>query len=180
MSSAYCGAGGGVMKTLSLIVAMAENRCIGIENRLPWHLPEDLKFFKRTTLGKPIIMGRKTFDSIGRPLPERTNIVITRNSDWQHDGVVVVNTLESAIKAAENACQYGGVEEAVVIGGEQIYCLALPYVDRLYITRVKAIIDGDAFFPEFDQSAWHIADKSEHLSDERNPHGYTIECWVKN
>lgn len=168
------------MKTLSLIVAMAENRCIGIENRLPWHLPEDLKFFKRTTLGKPIIMGRKTFESIGKPLPGRTNIVITRNSNWQHDGVIVVNTLEAATKEAAKACAIDGVNEAVIIGGEQIYRLALTYVNRMYITRVKAVVAGDAFFPEFDEALWRIADKSEHLSDERNPYDYTVECWVKS
>lgn len=168
------------MKTLSLIVAMAENRCIGIENRLPWHLPEDLKFFKRTTLGKPIIMGRKTFDSIGKPLPGRANIVITRDGAWQRDGVIVVNTLEAAIGAAEKACAQDAAEEAVIIGGEQIYRLALSVVNRLYITRVKATVEGDAFFPEFNQSEWRIADKSEHFSDERNPYDYTVECWVKN
>lgn len=168
------------MKTLSLIVAMAENRCIGIENRLPWHLPEDLKFFKRTTLGKPIIMGRKTFDSIGKPLPGRTSIVITRNQAWQHEGVKVVNTLEAAIEAARQVCDASNVDEAVIIGGEQIYRLALEHVNCLYITRVKAVVEGDAFFPEFNQSQWRIADKSEHFSDERNPYDYTVECWVKN
>lgn len=168
------------MKTLSLIVAMAENRCIGIENRLPWHLPEDLKFFKKTTLGKPIIMGRKTFDSIGKPLPGRTNIVVTRNEAWQHEAVKVVNTLEAAIKEARHVCEENGIDEAVIIGGEQIYHLALDYVNCLYITRIKAVVEGDAFFPEFDQSKWRIADKIEHFSDERNPYDYTVECWVKN
>lgn len=167
------------MKTLSLIVAMAENRCIGIENRLPWHLPEDLKFFKKTTLGKPIIMGRKTFESIGKPLPGRSNIVITRNDAWCHEGVEVVNTLNSALEEAQKACEKDGVDEAVIIGGEQIYRLALECVNRLYITRVKAVIEGDAFFPEFNSSNWRIADKSEHFSDERNPYDYTVECWVK-
>ena len=163
-----------------LIAALAQNNCIGQNNQLPWHLPEDLKFFKRTTLGKPIIMGRKTFESIGKPLPGRTNIVITRNSDWQHDGVIVVNTLEAAIKEAAQACESDGVDDAVIIGGEQIYRLALTHVNRLFITRVKAEVAGDAFFPEFDEALWRIADKSEHLSDERNPYDYTVECWVKN
>lgn len=168
------------MKTLSLIVAMAENRCIGIENRLPWHLPEDLKFFKRTTLGKPIIMGRKTFDSIGKPLPGRINIVVTRNDAWEYEGVKVANTLDAAIEEARQVCDANDIDEAVIIGGEQIYRLALECVNCLYITRVKAVVEGDAFFPEFNQSEWRIADKSEHFSDERNPYDYTVECWVKN
>lgn len=167
------------MKILSLIVAMAENRCIGVNNQLPWHLPEDLKFFKRTTLGKPIIMGRKTFDSIGRPLPGRENIVITRDPDWQRDGVIVVSALEAAIDSASNICARDNIDEAVIIGGAQIYQLALAYVNCMYLTRVRVVIEGDAFFPEFNQSEWKLADKSDHFSDERNPYDYTLECWVK-
>ena len=135
---------------LSLIVAMSNNGVIGIDNTLPWHLPEDLKYFKQVTMGKPIIMGRKTYDSIGRPLPGRLNIVITRDDRWTAEGVSVVHSLEQALALA--AQQPG--DEAMVIGGEQIYRLALPMAQRLYLTRVDADIDGDAFFPSIDERQW--------------------------
>lgn len=133
---------------LSLIVAMGRNRVIGIDNSLPWHLSQDLKQFKAVTLGKPIVMGRKTYDSIGRPLPGRHNIVISRDSSWAADGVTAVGSLAAAITAA------GEVAELMVIGGEQIYALALPAATRLYITEVDAAPAGDAFFPAIDESRW--------------------------
>lgn len=140
--------------TLSLIVAMARNRVIGRENGLPWHLPEDLKYFKAATMGKPILMGRKTFESIGRPLPGRLNIVITRDPAWRHEGVMVAGSLEEALAraAADPAAVEAG--EIMVIGGEQIYRAAIEKADRLYITRVDADVAGDAFFPEFDEADW--------------------------
>ncbi|WP_439134606.1 dihydrofolate reductase [Pseudomaricurvus sp.] len=129
---------------LALIVAQAENRVIGLDNKMPWHLPEDLQYFKRVTLGKPIIMGRKTFESIGRPLPGRTNIVITRQKDWQADGVEVVSSLEVAIeRAAEES-----PEEVMVIGGAQIYEAGLPLADRVYLTQIHQTFEGDTWFPE--------------------------------
>jgi dihydrofolate reductase len=139
---------------LSLIAALAENRCIGINNKLPWYLPEDLKYFKAVTSGKPIIMGRTTFDSLGRPLPNRTNIVITRNPEFSHPGVKVAHSLDEAIKIAESVAFIEGGDEVVVIGGAQIYAEALPRVDRLYMTEVKKVVEGDAFFPEYDKSLW--------------------------
>ncbi len=142
---------------LSLIVAMAKNRAIGRNNELPWHLPDDLKYFKSVTMGKPIVMGRKTFDSIGRPLPGRLNIVITRNSEWQHPGVTVASSLQEALcMAAEDEGATGShtSREVMVIGGEQIYRTAIDRADRLYITRVQTEVDGDAFFPEYDESQW--------------------------
>jgi dihydrofolate reductase len=142
------------MITLSIIVAMANNSAIGKDNQLLWHLPEDLQYFKRTTMGKPIVMGRKTFESIGRPLPGRLNIVITRQTDWQHEGVKVVHTIEDALRLAEAQSIIDGMDEVMVIGGAEIYKTALPVADKLYITRVDAEIDGDAFFPEVDDSVW--------------------------
>ena len=139
---------------LSLIVALSRNGVIGVGNQLPWHLPEDLKYFKSETLGKPIIMGRKTFESIGKPLPGRTNIVITRDPQWCAPGVNVVHGLNEALEIAATVCTESGVEEVMVIGGEQIYRLALPSADRLYLTEVDVEIKGDAFFPDINTSEW--------------------------
>ena len=151
---------------LSLIVAMAQNRTIGRNNQLPWHLPEDLKYFKSVTMGKPIVMGRKTFESIGRPLPGRLNIVITRNSEWQHPGVTTASSLQQAtVIAAEQAAtkqdSRAEMQEVMVIGGEEIYRVAIDLADRLYITRVQETIQGDAFFPEYNESAWQEISRQE-------------------
>ncbi len=140
--------------TLSLIVAMDRNRVIGFDNALPWHLPEDLKYFKSVTMGKPIIMGRKTFESIGRPLPGRLNIVITRNTGWQHPGVVVAHSLSEALALAASAPPSREAGEVMVIGGEQIYRSAIEKASRLYITRVDTEVKGDAFFPEITEDCW--------------------------
>jgi dihydrofolate reductase len=132
---------------LTLVVAMDARRGIGIDNKLPWHLPEDLAHFKRVTLGHPIIMGRKTFDSIGRPLPGRRNIVITRNPAWRHDGVEVAGSLEEAVALA-------GAESASIIGGAQIFAHALDLADRMIVTHVDATYPCDTFFPPIDTATW--------------------------
>jgi dihydrofolate reductase len=154
------------MITLSIIVAMANNSAIGKDNQLLWHLPEDLQYFKRTTMGKPIVMGRKTFESIGRALPGRLNIVITRQTDWQHEGVKVAHTIEDALKLAEAQSIIDGMDEVMVIGGAEIYKTALPVADKLYITRVDAEIDGDAFFPEVDNSVWQETSRESFSADD--------------
>ncbi|WP_438950981.1 dihydrofolate reductase [Porticoccus sp.] len=143
-----------VCLTLSLIVAMDRNRVIGKNNTLPWRLPDDLKYFKSVTMGKPILMGRKTFESIGRPLPGRLNIVISRDPCWQHADVVSATSLADAIALA--AVDPGAVAagEVMVIGGEQVYRCAIDLADRLYITRVDTVVEGDAFFPAFDETRW--------------------------
>lgn len=143
---------------LAIIVAAAKNGVIGNNNQLPWHLPQDLKYFKSVTLGKPVIMGRKTYESIGRPLPGRTNIVVTRSSDWQADGVVVVNSLEQALSEAHRVIESSALPatEAMVIGGAEIYRSALPLVDRIYLTRVDVDVDGDAFFPVLPEADWQL------------------------
>lgn len=128
---------------LSLIAALARNHTVGIANRLPWHLSDDLKYFKATTSGHPIIMGRKTYDSIGRPLPGRHNIVVTRDRNWKADGVTVVHSIAEAVAAA------GEVNEVFLIGGASLYAEALPLADRLYLTEIDADFDGDAFFPDW-------------------------------
>ena len=139
---------------ISLIVAVSRNGVIGVDNALPWYLPEDLKHFKSITMAKPIIMGRKTFDSIGRPLPGRTNIVLSRDTEFNSEGVEVAATLEQALSIARPACLESNVEEIMIIGGEQIYRMTIQVADRLYLTEVDIDIHGDAFFPEIDYSLW--------------------------
>ena len=139
---------------ISLIVAVSRNGAIGLNNQLPWYLPEDLKYFKSVTMGKPLIMGRKTFDSIGRPLPGRANIVLTRDPQWTSDGVEVVQSVEQALVAGEIACEAADVDEIMVIGGEQIYRMTIDLADRIYLTQVDADVEGDAFFPDIDLNDW--------------------------
>jgi dihydrofolate reductase len=139
---------------MSLIVAVSRNGVIGLNNQLPWRLPDDLQYFKSVTMGKPLVMGRKTYDSIGRPLPGRTNIVITRDASWSAAGVKVATTLDDALLLAHQACLDSGVDEVMVIGGEQIYRMTITVADRLYVTEVDAEIVGDAFFPTIDPQQW--------------------------
>jgi dihydrofolate reductase len=139
---------------ISLIVAVSRNGAIGLNNQLPWYLPEDLKYFKSVTMGKPLIMGRKTFDSIGRPLPGRANIVLTRDPQWTSDGVKVVQSVEQALVAGEIACEAADVDEIMVIGGEQIYRMTIDLADRIYLTQVDTDVEGDAFFPDIDLNNW--------------------------
>ena len=154
------------MMKLSLIVAVSRNGVIGVDNKLPWHLPEDLKYFKSVTMGKPLVMGRKTYDSIGRPLPGRTNIVVTRDPKWQAVGVEVAESLEAALELGRNACVKAGADEIMVIGGEQIYRMTLPAAGRLYLTQVDADVEGDAFFPDVDFSEWkQVAEQLPQVTD---------------
>lgn len=159
---------------LAIIVAQDKNRAIGIENKLPWHLPEDLRYFKRVTMGKPIIMGRNTFESIGRPLPGRVNIVVSRQEGYSPEGVKVVNSLEAATELAESICLIDGADEAMIIGGAQIYSQAIGSADRLYLTEVDAEINGDAWFPEFDRSAWNEIGREDFLAEGPNPYNYSF------
>lgn len=141
---------------ISLIVAAATNNAIGINNTLPWHLPQDLRYFKATTMGKPIIMGRKTFESIGKPLPGRLNIVMTRQPNWQFDGVCVAKSFAEAKILAESVFlnDQNDNAEIMVIGGAELYNSALPIADRIYLTRVDVAPQGDAFFPEISEMEW--------------------------
>jgi len=153
---------------ISIVVAMDANGVIGRDNELPWHLPADLQHFKKTTMGKPILMGRKTWESIGRPLPGRTNIVITRDSDYQADGCVVVNSIDAAMAAA------GEQDEVMVIGGAEFYRQVLPRADTLYLTRIHASFDGDTVFPELNAADWREVERSDQSADEKNPHDYSF------
>ncbi|QIL91196.1 dihydrofolate reductase [Microbulbifer harenosus] len=162
-----------VDKPLAMIVAMARNRAIGRENTLPWRISGDLQFFKRTTLGKPVVMGRKTFESIGRPLPGRENIVITRNPDWRAPGVAVAASLEQALALAQQAAVRDGAEEIMVIGGAEIYRQAMPLARRLYITEVDAEVEGDAFFPVLD-SDWQESGRDCYPASDKDEYNYCI------
>ena len=142
---------------LSLIAAVAANGVIGSENELPWRLPEDLKRFKALTLGNPVIMGRRTFESIGRPLPGRRNIVVTRNPDYRAEGCETPNTFEAAIAACN-----GTTDEVFVIGGAQIYAEALPLAQRLYLTEIRRAFEGDARFPDWDRTVWREVAREAH------------------
>lgn len=164
---------------LSMIWAMAENRTIGRNNKLPWHLPNDLKYFKQLTTGKAVIMGRKTYESIGKPLPNRTNIVITRDESYTAEGVNVVNSLDQAIELAEANNMVNGSDEVIVMGGAEIYKLCLPRADRLYITFVHAEVEGDAHFPEFDLSQYNEIGRENFSSDESNPYDYSFTVFDK-
>ena|SRR3989344_5261315 len=149
---------------ISIIVAVSQNNVIGAKNKLPWYLPADLKRFKKLTMGHHIIMGRKTFESIGRVLPGRVNVVVTRNLDYKEEGVVVVNSLEDAFKLAKNAKE----TEAFVIGGAEIFTETLPKVDKIYMTKVNAKIDGDVFFPSFDEKQWKVISRKRFEADDKN------------
>ncbi|EPJ2811935.1 dihydrofolate reductase [Pseudomonas hunanensis] len=164
---------------LSLIAAYAENRVIGIDNSMPWHLPGDFRYFKATTLGKPIIMGRKTWDSLGRPLPGRLNIVVSRQAGLELLGAEVFASLEEALVRAEQWAREQGVEELMLIGGAQLYGQALEkgLVSRMYLTRVEMAPEGDAWFPEFDQGQWKRV-SSEAQAEEGKP-AYHFEVWDK-
>lgn len=135
---------------------------------MPWHLPADLKFFKRITMDKPVIMGRKTFDAIGKPLPGRLNIVVTRDTSWQHDGVYVAHSMEDALRAA---AEY---EEVMIIGGANLYGQMLPDADRLYLTEIDAEFEADTFFPALDNAQWQEINREQHTADEKNAYPYSF------
>jgi dihydrofolate reductase len=158
---------------VSLVAAMAENRVIGKNGRLPWHLPDEIKHFKKLTVDHTVIMGRKTYDEVGRPLPNRRNVVISRNPVFQPTGATVVPTLDEALALGASE------EEVFVIGGGEIYALALPRADRLYLTVVHASIEGDTVFPPLDQSAWMLDDEAFHPSDERHAISFTIRTYSR-
>ncbi len=147
---------------------MARNGVIGKNNTLPWRLPADLRYFRQLTTGHPIIMGRKNYEDIGKPLPGRTNIVVTRQRAYTAPGCIVVNSVEQALNAAAAA------DEVFVIGGADIYRQTFDAADRLYITEIDAAIDGDTFFPEFDRSQWREVRREQHAPDELNPYPYSF------
>lgn len=160
---------------VSAIVAAARNRVIGKNNQIPWYLSSDLKYFKRTTLNHHVIMGRKSFLSIGRPLPKRTNIIITRNPYFAASGCLVSPSVEEALGIALD----NGETEAFIIGGGQIYELSMPLLDRIYLTEVDAKPEGDVFFPDFDKTQWNLLSSEAHPADEKNDHAYTFKVYER-
>jgi len=159
---------------LSLIAAVAENGAIGLDGGLPWHLPADLKFFMKTTVGHTLIMGRKTFDSLDDLLPKRRLIVVTRDRDYRAEGVEVVHDLDAAYELARDSD-----DEVFVAGGSEIFRLALPVTDRFYLTRVHAEPEADTFFPEVDWSRWRLVEEEHHPADERHAHAMSFQIYDK-
>jgi dihydrofolate reductase len=152
-----------------MIWAMDRNRLIGANNAMPWHLPGDWAFFRRTTTGHPVLMGRKTFESLGsKPLKGRDNIVMTRDPGYQAEGCKIIHTMEEALMLAQ------GVDEFFIIGGSEIYSRFMAHADRLYITRIDHEFEGDAYFPEFDESEWQLVKSEPGVTDEKNPYAYTF------
>jgi dihydrofolate reductase len=158
---------------LSIIAAVSENNALGKENKLLWHLPADLKRLKSLTMGHHLIMGRKTFESLGKPLPGRTHVIISRQKNYQPDGVTVVDSLEKAIEFAKHD------DQAFVFGGGEIYRLALPFVKKIYLTRVKALFEGDTYFPELISDEWKMVKCESYLPDEKNLFYYSFEEYDK-
>lgn len=153
---------------ISLVVAMDENRLIGADNRLPWRLPADLKHFRAVTMGHPIVMGRRTWESIGRPLPGRTSIVVTRQAAYEAEGAVVVDSPAAAKEAA------GDCDELMIIGGARLYEDVLADADRIYLTEIHAAFEGDTYFPELSQDEWACVSREDFDKDERNPWDYSF------
>lgn len=158
---------------VSLVAAMAANRVIGRGGGLPWRLPRDLQHFKRLTVDHTVIMGRKTFEEIKRPLANRRNVVVTRSPDFRPRGVTVVPSLEEALALGATE------DEVFVVGGGEIYRLALPRADRIYLTVVHAVVEGDTYFPEFEGSAWVVESEEHHPADEKNPYPMTFRTYSR-
>ena len=160
---------------ISLIVAASTNNAIGKEGQLLWSLPNDMKFFKNTTWGTTVVMGRKTYESVDKPLPGRVNIVITRQENWSRENVVVVKDLTEALqKAKETNCK-----EIFIIGGGEIYKQSMTVANRIYMTRVHAVLEGDTFFPEIDEKIWEIKQQLDFSVDEKHQYDYSFQVWEK-
>ena len=160
---------------ISFIVAASTNNAIGKGNQLLWHLPNDMRFFKNTTWGMPMIMGRKTFESVNKKFPGRTNIVITRQKDWEREGVIVVSSLEEALKKAEET----NCKEIFIIGGGEIFKESISKADKIYLTRVHAVLDGDTFFPEINEKDWELAHEENFEKDQKHLYDYSFQTWKR-
>ena len=159
----------------AIVVAASTNNAIGKNNQLLWHLPNDLKFFKNITWGFPVIMGRKTFEAVNKPLPGRTNIVITRKDDWKAEGVIQAVDLEDAIVKARET----NAKQIFIIGGGEIYEQSMSVADTIYITRVHAVLDGDTFFPVIDEQVWELVSNEDFPADEKHAYAYSFQVWKK-
>lgn len=164
---------------VSMIAAVAANGVIGKDQGMPWRVPSDLKFFKQTTMGKPVIMGRKQFETMGKPLPGRVNIVVTRQQGYQPDGVIVINDFDAALSHAREIARADGADEVMVIGGGEIYRLGLPFADRLYITHLDLKPEGDTYFPQIDAGEWENVERPEATPSEKDSATYTIAVYAR-
>ncbi|WP_338447932.1 dihydrofolate reductase [Niallia oryzisoli] len=159
---------------ISFIVAMDKNRVIGKDNKLPWHLPADLKFFKKVTMGHPIIMGRNTFESIGKPLPGRENIIVTRNKEYKQEGCTIIHSVKELLDLSSRKD-----EEVFVIGGSELFQATFSVADRLYITKIEEEFAGDTYFPEFNESNWVLVSQEKGEKDEKNPYDYFFTIYER-
>jgi dihydrofolate reductase len=160
---------------ISHLVAAAENNVIGKDNQIPWHLPNDLKFFKNKTWGMPVVMGRNTYESLDKPLPGRINVVITANHDWKRESVLVAHTIDDAIKkACDTDCK-----QVFIIGGGEIFKQSMEMAHKIYLTRVHAKIIGDTFYPFFDVSKWVLISEDPHPADDKHAFAYTFQTWER-
>jgi dihydrofolate reductase len=160
---------------ISFLVAADENNVIGKDNQLPWHLPNDLKYFKNLTWGMPIVMGRKTFESIGKPLPGRKNIVITRNKNWKHENIYVANSIEESMRIAAEE----DVKEIFLIGGAEIFNSIFPKASRIYLTRIHNSFEGDVTFPQINKEEWKLVKEHYCKEDEKNQYPHTFQVWER-
>jgi len=164
---------------IAMIAAVAENGVIGADQRIPWYIPSDFAFFKRTTMGKPIVMGRKQYETVGKPLPGRTNIVVTRQKDYRPDGVIVMHDLLSALDRAKAIAEADGADEVMIIGGGDIYRQAMPLADRLYISHVALTPEGDVTFPEILPREWNAVDEPQVEADARDTAAYHVKVYER-
>ncbi len=160
---------------ITLVVAAAKNNAIGKNNKLLWHLPNDMRYFKNVTWGMPVVMGRKTFEALGKPLAGRKNIVMTKQDGWKQEGVVVIRSFEDALLLAKEM----DVKELMVIGGGEIYRAVIGKAHRIHITRVNAEFEADTFFPDIDPKVWKLISTKKYEADERHQYGYSFEVWEK-
>jgi len=158
---------------ITLIVAASENNAIGKDNQMLWHLPDDFKYFKRNTVGHSIVMGRRTFESIGKALPERRNIVVTRDQDWVVEDVDVANSIDDVMKYCRDE------REIYIIGGANLYKQTLPLAEKVLLTRVHTVINGDAYFPELSDEEWGLSHQEYHPKDDRHAYDFTFEVWER-
>lgn len=161
--------------TISLVAAAATNNAIGKDGKMPWHLPNDMKHFKNITWGMPVVMGRKTYESLGKPLPGRKNIVISRQPSWKAEGIVVVKNIEDALFIAKQS----DANEVMVIGGGEIYRAMMDRAKRIYLTRVEAEPEADTFFPSIDPGQWYLVSQKNHEADEKNAYNYSFQIWER-
>lgn len=164
---------------VAMVAAVAENGVIGNKGGIPWRLPSDMAFFKRMTMGKPIVMGRKQYESVGKPLPGRTNMVVTRQRGYQPEGVLVVSALEAALEHAQAIASADRASEVMIIGGGNIYAQAMPFADRLYITHVALAPDGDTFFPVIDEAEWEAAETLDVPRTERDGAAFVVKLYTR-